>query len=83
MISIEDARRIAERFLDENVRGNFAFDVVIVGAAIRDVGSGWVFPYNGKAYVDLDDWREAMAGNVPIVVDKGTGRAGFQGEVIL
>lgn len=82
MISIEDARRIAERFLDEYVRGRFDFEVVIVDASIGDVGAVWVFPYDGRAYVDLNDWREAMAGNVPIVVDKETGRVGFKDEMV-
>ena len=81
MISIEDARRIAEEYLDENVRERFDFEVVVVDVSIKDVGNFWIFPYNGRAYVDQNDFREAMAGNVPIVVDKETGRASFTDEV--
>ncbi|MEU4163806.1 YrhB domain-containing protein [Actinoplanes sp. NPDC026670] len=77
MITIEDARSIAEAFLDVNVRERFSFQIVIVEASIRDAGNVWVFPYDGKAYVDRHDWREAMAGNSPVVVDKETGKANF------
>lgn len=77
MISIHDARRVAERFLDENVRERFDFEVVIVAGAVRDDGAKWIFPYDGKAYVECGDWQQAMAGNVPVTVDKVTGAAGF------
>lgn len=77
MISIHDARRVAEKFLDENVRDRFGHEVIIVEGSVRDDGARWVFPYNGKAYVERDDWHQAMAGNVPVVVDKVTGVAAF------
>lgn len=80
MISIHDARRVAEQFLDENVRERFDFEVVIVEGAVRDDGAKWIFPYDGKAYVERGDWRQAMAGNVPIRVDKVTGVAEFAAE---
>lgn len=77
MISVQDARQLAERFLDENVRERFDFEVIIVEGAVRDDGAKWIFPYDGKAYVERDDWRQVMAGNVPVVVDKVTGVAEF------
>ncbi|MFJ6167338.1 YrhB domain-containing protein [Micromonospora orduensis] len=76
--SMDSARRIAEGFLDEEVRGRFNFPIVIVESAVREVGDFWVFPYNGKAYVELGDWQQAMAGNVPVVVNKITGDVGFR-----
>ncbi|WP_406037065.1 YrhB family protein [Micromonospora sp. NBC_00898] len=77
VISMESARQIAEQFLDAEVRGRFSFPVVIVDYAVEDLNDLYVFPYNGKAYVEADDWHQAMAGNTPVVVDKRTGQARF------
>lgn len=77
MISMEAARQTAEQFLDAEVRGRFRHPVVIVDDAVEDLGEVYVFPYNGKAYVEADDWHQAMAGNVPVVVDKRTGQARY------
>jgi hypothetical protein len=77
MISVDDARKIAEAFLDANVRDRFDHEVMIVDDAVEDIGVAWVFPYDGRAYIEAEDWREAMAGNTPLVVDKETMEVGF------
>lgn len=77
MISLEAARQLAEQFLDAEVRGRFSCPVVIVDYAVEDLDDVYVFPYDGKAYVEADDLHQAMAGNVPVVVDKRTGEARF------
>ncbi|MFG1780479.1 YrhB domain-containing protein [Micromonospora sp. NPDC049048] len=77
VISLDSARQLAERFLDAEVRGHFSHPVVIVDSAVEDLDEAYVFPYNGKAYVEADDWHQAMAGNVPVVVNKRTGRVSF------
>jgi hypothetical protein len=77
MMSREEARLVAERFLDAEVRDRFEFDVVIVERSVKDLGDMWVFPYDGRAYVEADDWHEAMAGNMPVMVDKATGLPSF------
>ncbi|MEW1587645.1 YrhB domain-containing protein [Micromonospora vinacea] len=74
---MESARQVAEKFLDDKVRSRFSHPVVIIDRAVKDFEDSWVFPYNGKAYVEAGDWRQAMAGNVPIAVDKSTGEARF------
>lgn len=63
---MESARQIAEQFLDAEVRGRFSYPVVIVEYAVEDLNDMCVFPYNGKAYVEADDWHQATAGNVPV-----------------
>ncbi|MFC0098184.1 YrhB domain-containing protein [Micromonospora marina] len=77
MIPLESARQIAEGFLDAEVRGHFSFPVVVVDGDVEEADDRYVFPYDGKAYVEAGDWREAMAGNSPIAVDKRTGEARF------
>ncbi|MFF0658665.1 MULTISPECIES: YrhB domain-containing protein [Micromonospora] len=77
MIPLDSARQIAEGFLDAEIRGRFSYPIVIVDYAVNELDDGYVFPYNGKAYVEAGDWHQAMAGNSPIVVDKRTGEARF------
>jgi hypothetical protein len=77
MLSQAEARTVAEAFLDTEIRARFDHDIVIVEESVRDRGDAWIFPYNGRAYVERDDWREMLAGNVPVAVDKETGAAGF------
>ncbi len=73
MLTRAEARTIVEAFLDTEIRARFDHDIMIVNPAVRDRGDAWIFPYNGRAYVERDDWREMLAGNVPIAVDKETG----------
>ena len=77
MLTRAAAQKVAEAHLDADIRARFHHDVVIVEWAVRDRGDAWIFPYNGRGYVERDDWREAMAGNLSIAVDKGTGLATF------
>ncbi|MEV4665427.1 YrhB domain-containing protein [Micromonospora echinofusca] len=70
---MESARQIAEQFLDAEV----SHPIVIVDYAIKDLNDVYVFPYDGRAYVEAEDWHQAMAGNYPVVVDKRTGEARF------
>jgi hypothetical protein len=77
VVTLARARALAEAFLDTELRSRFPHEIVIVEYAIKDRGDAWVFPYNGRAYVERDDWREAMAGNVPVAVDKVTGAVGY------
>ncbi|RNI03276.1 hypothetical protein EEZ25_10835 [Micromonospora aurantiaca] len=77
VIAPEPARQIAEEFLDTEIRYRFPHPVVIVDDAVKELDDVYVFPYDGKAYVESGDWREAMAGNSPIAVDKRTGEARF------
>jgi hypothetical protein len=72
-----EGRRAAEAFLDVEIRARFPHEVIIVEQAIRDRGDAWIFPYNGRGYVERDDFSQVMAGNIPIAVDKETGVADF------
>jgi hypothetical protein len=46
-LSQAKARRVAEAYLDTEVRARFDHDIVIVESAVRDRGDAWIFPYNG------------------------------------
>lgn len=46
---------------------------VIVDDLTRDLGYGWMFHYNSARYLQSKNFRDALAGNGPIVVLKSTG----------
>ena len=77
VFSTDEARRTAEEFLDLNVRPQMSFQVVILDAYIQDQGDSWLFPYNGKGYIEEDRLSEIMAGNIPIRVFKDSGEADY------
>ncbi|MGW0215926.1 YrhB domain-containing protein [Micromonospora chokoriensis] len=73
----DEARLLAERFLDEELRVRFPHEIVIVDSAVEKVGEGWLFPYDGKAYVESNDVREIMAGNIPLIVNDVSGEVKY------
>ncbi|GLY05038.1 hypothetical protein [Actinoplanes sp. NBRC 101535] len=77
VLSAEEAHQKAENFLDLNVRPQMSFEVVILDDYIKDEGDSWLFPYNGKGYIEEDRLSEIMAGNTPIRVFKANGETGF------
>ena len=76
-LSKDEARAAAEAFIDAEIRVRFPHEVVIVEQYISDRGDAWIFPYNGRGYLEHDDLSQIMAGNAPIAVDKATGAASF------
>ena len=34
---------------------------------------GWVFYYDSAKYIETEDFRDALAGNAPLIVDRNTG----------
>ncbi|GIF37702.1 YrhB domain-containing protein [Actinoplanes xinjiangensis] len=77
MVSLDEARAAAERFLDLQVRPQHPYTVVILGEYVEDEGDAWLFPYNGTGYIERNDPTEMMLGNYPIRVLKETGAADF------
>ncbi|MEU8111988.1 YrhB domain-containing protein [Micromonospora sp. NPDC048947] len=75
----DEARLLAERFLDEQLRVRFPHEIVIVDSGIKKVDEGWLFPYDGKAYVESHDVREIMAGNIPLIVNEVSGEVKYAG----
>ncbi len=42
---------------------------------------GWVFFYNSKQFLESGEFRHALAGNGPVIVNKYTGEIVFCGSV--
>jgi immunity protein 35 of polymorphic toxin system len=73
-----EARKIAERMLDDEVRSAEADDdVVILDEHTVESDDRWVFTYNSIEYARTGDLRVGLLGNAPIIVNKVTGEAEF------
>jgi hypothetical protein len=77
VLTLKEARDLVEEFLDSEMRVRFPHEIVIVDEGVRDQGNAWVFPYDGRGYIERGDFDEMMLGNVPLMVDKNTGVVKF------
>jgi hypothetical protein len=71
---LQDAFQVAQRFLDGVIRPEHQTEIVI--CRCRETDEGWEFAYNSRAYLEEQEFREALAGNGPIVVPR-TGEAPY------
>jgi hypothetical protein len=71
----QDAKALAERYIQEQVGAPDGDRYVIVDAAIREVALGWYFPYQTARFVETRNIEFSVVGNWPIFVTK-------QGEVL-
>ncbi|MFF2556921.1 YrhB domain-containing protein [Nocardia sp. NPDC058058] len=72
-VTLEAARALAERKLAELAAGNALGEVRIVDNAIVETDSDWYFPYDAVAFLDRGEISAALAGNVPVRVEKSSG----------
>jgi|SRR5215475_3946729 len=50
------------------------FELVLLDEVTMEKPFGWVFFYDSKRHVETGDFRDAIAGNAPIVVTKADGQ---------
>lgn len=75
---LQDAFKIAQRYLDEFVRPEHEVEIVI--ARCREIDEGWEFSYNSRAFLEERNFSLALAGNGPVVVPR-SGEAPYLGSV--
>lgn len=68
MISYNEAKGLAQRYLEENLEG-----MVYVGEPDAEWEGHWVFPYDSKRYLETKHIEDAIGGNLPVLVNKETG----------
>lgn len=72
MISFEQAKEIAERYLaDARPAGDIP--VILHDASVQEVADGWVFYYDSEQFIRTGEPKAALLGNVPLLVDRHTG----------
>lgn len=45
----------------------------IISESTEEYDFGWVFYYNSEKYLESGDFREALGGNAPLIVNKESG----------
>ena len=73
MTTREDARALVEQYLAEQDL-TVDVDVVLLDDATIERPWGWVFFYESRQFVESGDSDEFLLGNVPLIVERGSGR---------
>ncbi|KRR17402.1 hypothetical protein CQ14_31425 [Bradyrhizobium lablabi] len=68
-ILFPDAKVLAEREVDA-IAAAVGDDFVVIHDETVETAEGWVFFYNSREFVETGDFRDALAGNGPILVDR-------------
>lgn len=70
MLSQAEARQIAEDFLRKEIQPSSTVDLVI--SELEEFPMCWVAIYNSRKFVDSGSFRDALAGNGPLIINKRT-----------
>lgn len=65
---LQDAFAEAQRFLDEVIRPEHQFELVI--SHCLEIEEGWSFAYDSRAFIEDGDILSALAGNGPVIVPR-------------
>jgi Immunity protein 35 len=65
-----EARQIAEDFIRDQIQPRNTADLVI--AELEEFPTCWVAIYNSSKFVDSGSFRDALAGNGPLIINKRT-----------
>ena len=66
-----EAQQIAEHYIRNKIFSEV--DTSIVDEHTIETDFGWVFFWNSTEYLATGDIRNALAGNVPLIVDRQSG----------
>jgi Immunity protein 35 len=73
VLTSDEARTIAERFLDENVRPRLDAEIVVTD--VHEFPTCWLIGFNSRAYVETRSFSHMLVGGGPIIVNRRTGIA--------
>ena len=71
MVSANQARTAAERYIQRKVQPQLSEQIIV--AAVDEHEYCWVATYNTRRFVETGDFRHALAGNGPLIINKATG----------
>ncbi|WP_195822588.1 YrhB domain-containing protein [Roseobacter sp. MH60115] len=69
MLTQDDARALAKKHVSE-----LGADLVLLSNPIACGDYGWVFGYQRAEYLQKNNLIDALAGNAPLLVERGTGK---------
>ena len=71
MYTVEQAKQKVSEYV--NSKKEYGDDYELVVSLSQEKPYGWIFSYQTKEYLETDDFRKAVLGNVPILFEKDTG----------
>lgn len=72
MITFEQAKQIAERYLSHSYRGDVP--VVLLHECTSEESDGWIFVYNSAEYMKTRNPHDTLLGNLRFLVERSTGQ---------
>lgn len=79
MITRGEAQAIVEKHLAQKAV-EWGFECAVLVGRTQEVEGGWVFHYDSRSYIETQELRFALAGNLPLFVDRMTGHLTKQGR---
>jgi hypothetical protein len=70
MITQSEARALAQSRVDAGTK----IECQIIDSATQDLDWAWMFFYNSREWVETGRIESTLAGNGPLVVEKGSGK---------
>lgn len=70
-ITYDEAKELANQWLLDK---NCDFEIILIDESTIKEDFGWVFFYNSKKYLETGNFRDMLAGNAPLIIDKKTGQ---------
>jgi Immunity protein 35 len=82
VLSRDEAREIAEAFLQAEIQPQIAEEVLVT--ELREYPGAWVAVYNSRKFAETGSISYALAGNSPLIINKETRsiRVGITGAPI-
>lgn len=68
-----EARQLVQNALEKHRGSDQPVEIVILDEYTREEDFGWVFFYQSKQYGETGDFRFALFGNAPFIVNKRDG----------
>jgi Immunity protein 35 len=65
-----DARQIAEDFVRDKIQPRSTADLAV--AELEEFTTCWVATYNSRKFIESGSFRDALAGNGPLIINKRT-----------
>ena len=73
MITRAEARDLAEAYV-ENVDLPDSDIAIVLDDATIEKSWGWVFFYNSRKFIEIDDFSSQLAGNCPLIIERSSGQ---------
>lgn len=77
-MTLQEAQVAVASYLDE-LGQSMGMKLAVIPEETVEFGSGWMFSYQSKQFLDSGDTLAALAGNAPLIVSKRTGHVTVTG----